>query len=370
MTHSTNCEVISFEEVDFSDPIFDSVRCDYPDHDEWRRHAMETRNSRFALIVRASATAYAGIAIIKLGETPDGPSQTGVKISTLKVASQAQAQGIADLLLSRIFERAIDLEVDVVFTTVLPDHEDVARYLELRGFRREARETTRGERVYVAEIAHPERNYSDLNRLAYDLLAEEYRSRSDVPGLSQESPEYLANLLMSHLHPPVHRILELGPGSGDVLRALSSLATDTVAVEISPRMATLASQRAPKALVVVADILRVDFPDNSFDGVYAGAFLHLFPQTDAARLVQRIARWTRPNGAVFVNTSVSAECSESFELKADYLHRVARFRSRWTEEQFRLLVESNGLTITDRVTTDERERGKFWVAFVSEPSRR
>ena len=48
------CEVIPFDEIDFSDLIFDSVRHDYPDHDEWHRHAIETKDSRCALVVRAS----------------------------------------------------------------------------------------------------------------------------------------------------------------------------------------------------------------------------------------------------------------------------------------------------------------------------
>jgi len=368
MTDGLHCEVVPFDQIDFSDPIFDSVRHDYPDHDEWYCRANETKDSRCALVVRASLSAYAGIAILKYGESPDGPSQTGLKISTFKVAPQAQAQGIADILLSHVFERAIEQQIDVVFTTVLPNHEDVSRYLELRGFRRVAFETRRGERIYVADISHPERIYSDLNRLAYDLLADEYRNRSYSPGPTQESPEYLAGLLAKHLLPSSRRVLELGPGSGEVLNALGKVAVDTVSVEISPRMAMIARQRAPNALILIGDILNLDFPPGSFDGVYAGAFLHLFPQSEAARLVRQIARWTRSDGAVFVNTSIADEFSESLELKADYLHRVARFRSRWTEDQFQRLVKSNGLSIIERVTTDERERGKFWVAYLCKPS--
>lgn len=368
MSDFVRCETISFGEIDFADPIFNSIRTDYPDFDKWCRHGQETAESRCALVVAAPAAPYDGISILKWGEGPHGPSQTGLKISTFKVAPEAQARGVADCLLSHVFERAIGLRVDVVFTTVLPDHEDLARYLELRGFRCAARRSERGEFVYVAEIAHPERIYSDLNRLAYDLLADEYRARSDSPGPSQESPAYLAGLLASRLEAPAHRVLELGPGSGDVLAALSRFSTETVAVEISPRMAAIANERVRGALIVIADVLTLDFPDGSFDGVYAGAFLHLFPQAEAARLVQRIARWTRPRGAIFANTSVSAEFSESLELKADYLHRVARFRSRWTEAQFRTLLESNGLDVVDRITTDERERNKLWVAFLCKPS--
>ena len=329
---------------------------------------MRSAASRSALVVRASASSYAGIALLKSGEAPEGPSKLGLKISTFKVIPQAQAHGVADILLSAVFEKAIEMQVDLVFITLFPHHQDLARYLELRGFRRAPRETKRGEYVYVADIAHPETMYSEINRLAYDLLADEYRSRSQSPGPTQETPQYLASLLTSRLVTPTARLLELGPGSGDVLLALSQHAVDTIAVEVSPRMAELATQRAPKALVIVADVLQLDFPQHAFDGIYAGAFLHLFPQSAAAQLIQRMARWTRPRGVVFANTSVSPGYRESLEVKADYLHRVARFRSRWTEDQFRHILESNGLTIIDRVTTDERERSKFWVAFLCSPT--
>jgi ubiquinone/menaquinone biosynthesis C-methylase UbiE len=132
-------------------------------------------------------------------------------------------------------------------------------------------------------------------------------------------------------------------------------------------MAAIARHHAPRALVVIADIRRLDFVSQSFDGIYAGAFLHLFPQNDAAILIQRIARWTRRGGVVFANTSVSSESGQSLEVKTDYLHRVARYRSRWTEQQFRELLQENGLSIVDRITTDERERAKFWVAFLCKP---
>ena len=243
------CEEVSFHEIDFSDRLFESLRLDYPGFDVWRANAIGTAELRCAYIVRTPQGAYAAIAIIKIGEGPNGPSPAGLKISTFKVDRESQARGLADLLLSRVFEKAIRIQADVIFTTLLPGHEDMARYLELRGFRRAARELERGERIYVAELTNPDRIYSQLNRLAFDLLAEEYRARAESPGPSQEGPEYLAGLLASRLPSPIRRVLELGPGSGTVLSALGKISADTVAVEISPNMAAVAALRPRKRLL-------------------------------------------------------------------------------------------------------------------------
>lgn len=363
---SLECLCIPFEQVDFNDPIFDSIKLDYPSFDSWVCHALRTSGSRTAFIVKGLRS-YSGVTLLKFGEGPDGPSPKSLKISTFKVVHEYEGQGVADILLSQILQKAVELEVEILFITILPNHEDLVRYLELRGFRRNAKDLGKEERIYVAEMANPERFYSALNRLAYDLLADEYRVRAEAPSPAQESPEYLAGLLLSQLHDPILRLLELGPGSGSVLSALGKAANDTVAVEISPRMASLAHRNAPDALIIIADALDVDFPDHSFDGIYASAFLHLFPMPEAEKMVQRIARWTKPGGVVFVNTSISNQSGESIEVKVDYVLRVARFRSKWTEGEFRQMLEHNGLRILERVTTDEYDRNKFWVGFLCKP---
>jgi ubiquinone/menaquinone biosynthesis C-methylase UbiE len=368
MTEYPICSAIAFEHVNFDDPIFQTIKSEYSDYETWRLHALATANIRCALVIEGSSRAYAGVALLKFGEGPTGTLPSGMKISTFKIMPGAAYGGVADLLLAQIFTTALEREIDVVFGTVFPDHEDLVRYLELRGFRRHAQQTPLGERIYVAELDHPERMYTDINRLAYDLLADQYSERSLSPGPNQESAEFLAGLLATRLRPPVRRILELGPGSGDVLAILGNTAEDTVGVDISARMAMVAQQNAPKSLLIIADALRIDFPQQSFDGIYAGAFLHLFPNVDAARLVRRIAGWTRDGGVVFANTSISSESGESLEVKSDYLHRVARYRSKWTEAQFRQLLEENGLTVTERFSTNESERAKFWVAFLCTPA--
>lgn len=364
MSDSLNASKMTFLEINFSDSLFDSIRRDYLDFDVWHQRAIESADKRSAYVVESGSGQYVGIAVLKIGEGPSGPSPDGLKISTFKVARGWEGRGIADLLISGIFECAFAISANVVFVTVLPGHEDVVRYFELRGFRRAPIKTSNGELAYIADTGNPNVIYTHLNRLAYDVLAEEYGNRLLKPGPNQEAPTYLADLLTKHLNLPIHRLLELGPGPGDVLSILAQKASDTVAIELSPKMAELARQRSPSSLIIVGDALEIDFSDHSFDGIYAGAFLHLFPEQEATRMLIRATRWLKPDGAIFINTSVSLQSSAAVEVKSDYVLRVARFRSRWTDEQFRKMINKAGLKIIDRATTDERERSKFWVAYV------
>jgi len=361
---------VPFDAIRFDDPLFDSIKADYPEFNLWREHALLTKVSRRALVVYTASGGYAGMGLVKYGEGPDGPSQFAMKISTLKVADCSKLRGVADFLLSQIVADAFEKKISVVFLTVPQSHEDLCRYLELRGFRRGPKTASSQEFIYIADFADPERVYSAINRLAYDILAQDYLARSQTPGCSQESPEYLANLLLDHVAVEQPRILELGPGSGDVLRVLAKSSLHALAVEISPEMARIASLAAPTATIVVADLLFVDFPAGSFDAIYAGAFIHLFPKSVATNIVGKISNWLTPEGAAFINTSIGSSGSEAIELKTDYLYRVARFRSRWTESEFRSMIEANALTVIDRATTNEIERGKYWVAYVCAKNRR
>lgn len=219
----------------------------------------------------------------------------------------------------------------------------------------------------LVDFRRVDASYANLNRLAYDVLADEYRLRAHNPGRSQEPAERLAKLVTDRLDKPIGRILEVGPGSGDVLEALAREARDVTAVELSPRMAAIASARCPRATVIVGNILDLSFDARAFDGAYAGALVHLFPPHHAKLLLQRISQWVRFGGIVFVNTSVGSEDGFAMQTKVDYHYRVSRMRARWTEQSFQSLVQESGLRIVERVTTAETERGKFWVGFVCTP---
>lgn len=202
-----------------------------------------------------------------------------------------------------------------------------------------------------------------INRLAYDLLADDYLRRSESPSRSQESPEFLAGLLLRHAV-GMPRVLEIGPGSGEVLHCLENRSLSALGVELSPRMAELAARRLRQSPVVIGNILEIGFPIGSFDAVYAGAVLHLFPDQDARALLRRIHTWLSPGGVLFANTSVGSAYVEGFQLKEGYGAPVARYRIRWTEPQFRNLLVGEGFEILERATTDEMDRSKTWIAYI------
>lgn len=111
--------LVPFEHINFGDPIFISIRADYPDFSDWQRKAMATSARRCAKIID-SPTGYAGVAVLKLSESGD------LKISTFKVGPTGEGSGIADRLLAAVIAHALEVGTSSIYITVKPDHEDIA----------------------------------------------------------------------------------------------------------------------------------------------------------------------------------------------------------------------------------------------------
>ncbi len=102
--------------------------------------------------------------------------------------------------------------------------------------------------------------------------------------------------------------LEVAVGTGLNLPYYPPAVTHITAVEWSPAMAALAARRADRLgrplLLVVADAMRLPFPDESFDSVVCTFALCSIPREDVA--VAEAVRVLRPGGSLLLADHVAA----------------------------------------------------------------
>jgi 2-polyprenyl-3-methyl-5-hydroxy-6-metoxy-1,4-benzoquinol methylase len=99
------------------------------------------------------------------------------------------------------------------------------------------------------------------------------------------------------------RVLEIGCGRGGFASYLASRGARLTAADFSPAAVEIASEvlsNFPEAEAMVADVLEIPFPDDSFDLVVSLETLEHVPDPDQG--LRELVRVTKPGGRLIVTT--------------------------------------------------------------------
>jgi SAM-dependent methyltransferase len=142
----------------------------------------------------------------------------------------------------------------------------------------------------------------EVVRRGYDAVSYAYRSDDAADGNYGRWVSRFQGYL-----PGAGSVLDLGCGAGiPVCRILAGAGFSVTGVDISDVQIRRARRLVPRATFISADATRVDFPAASFDGVICLFALIHIPLDEQLPLLQRIARWLRPGGALLVTTGHTA----------------------------------------------------------------
>jgi len=212
------------------------------------------------------------------------------------------------------------------------------------------------------------KDYLSINQKAYDVTAEEFQSKIPIRQASTvKVVNIFSDFLNSHFQEQELEILELGPGSGFVAKLLSDKGYKVNAIEFSLAMAELAQVTAPKTTLIVDEFLRHDFKDKTFAGIFAVAFIHLFPREDAEKVAMKIYELLAPNGIALISTTRHAISSEGYDVKHNFKNQQLRFRKQYTQSEFKALLENAQLApIKFLHNPDPEVPGKHWMGYIVE----
>lgn len=127
---------------------------------------------------------------------------------------------------------------------------------------------------------------------------------------------------------PEDRLLDLGTGTGAVLRALEQWPerpAEVIGLDRSRRMLARAEQHAAADALIEGDATTLPFPGARFTAVTVVYVLHLLEPSDTAHAVAEIKRVTRPGGrvAVVVPTLPAGALREPYRLIVRGLSRLS-----------------------------------------------
>ena len=176
--------------------------------------------------------------------------------------------------------------------------------------------------------------YQDLLeplRIAYDRGAETRDRETKAPWKQAERAEFLDRLRSEGMH----RLLEIGAGTGQDSEYFRNGDLGVVATDLSPAMVDRCRAKGLDARVM--DFMNLDFPVGSFDAVYAMNCLLHVPNLELPAVFGTIRTVLRPGGLLFVGV-YGGESREGV-VETDK-HEPKRFFAVRTDEELKDFIAS------------------------------
>lgn len=208
-----------------------------------------------------------------------------------------------------------------------------------------------------------EKNYIEINRTSYDIVAEEYKEKYKNNSGANKFYEILQEFVLSKKNKDNPKMLEIGPGTGTLLKLFEEKNFRTTAVELSKNMASLACEASNNSVIINGNILDINFMPKQFDFILAMAVIHNFPENDLIKLLDKIKLWLKDDGCFILDTTNNPITETGFFEKEDYNNNVIRYRRKWKKEDLEMFMQQQGFIIHDSTIYKDTTSNKEWLIY-------
>ena len=203
------------------------------------------------------------------------------------------------------------------------------------------------------------KEYIEINKNAYEILANEYNTRDHKIGYDFWNQIYDDLNLRNKNN---IEVLEIGPGNGrniKIFKQYNNKLKITV-LEISKNMCDILRKDNPDIKIINDNIFDYDFENKQFDIIQMIAVIHLFPIEDAKKVLKDLRKALKKDGYLIIGTTINENDMEGYYEKEDYDIKVRRFRHKYTKESYEKLLNECGFEIYRPYFVNENDRDKLW----------
>lgn len=181
-------------------------------------------------------------------------------------------------------------------------------------------------------------SYKAITKESYEATAEKFAGNvAELAPLA--SIEKFIRLL-----PDEAKIIDIGCGSGRDAKIFTEKGVDVLGIDFCSNLIEIAKKNAPLAEFQVMDIETLDFPDASFDGVWAAASLLHIPKIVLPDVFKKIHAILKENGYFYLTLKKGAgEVLEKDSRYGDF----QKFWSYFEEDELKEFLEAAHFKIID-----------------------
>lgn len=192
----------------------------------------------------------------------------------------------------------------------------------------------------------------------YDQTASEYAKKVDKYGVPNERKKFCTLL------PEGGKILDAGCGPGRDSAYFIANGFSVVGVDLSENLLTIARKKAPEGQFIHMNLLNLDFPNATFDGIWACASLHHLRHVDVPGVISRCYTILKDSGVLFL--LVKAGSGEHLKKELSIPDKK-RFFSYYCTQHVTTILQDAHFHILDCYALDEgalypERKGQWWIA--------
>lgn len=194
ISEGPDIEKTKLGDLNIDDPIFDSLRSDYDEFEEWA----QDKADREAWINKKPDRGLGALLVIKpeeiegIGSNPELRRERRTKISTFKVAPERRGSKLGERLLSIAFRRAVGVGTEKIYLTYYEDesgNDKLVRLIENFGFSKKSSKDN-GEAVFQKRLVPDSQVDPEPVELASDFYPSFYDGHKVKKHLVPVRPEF------------------------------------------------------------------------------------------------------------------------------------------------------------------------------------
>ncbi len=157
-------------------------------------------------------------------------------------------------------------------------------------------------------------------------------------------------------------ILDVGCGGGRDSKFFATSGMYTTGIDASDVFIDEARKTIPKAKFIQGDLLKIPFPNNSFDGIWSQAVLHHLKRSDIPKAIKKFHRIMKPGGLLHIR--VKKGSGEGYEKE-----KLSRWNDRFytyvsKKELGEYLKDAGFKIVQSGIFPDQLKRKNMnWILF-------